>query len=165
MKNLKSAIIILAAIAVIVVAWKAMSGPKEYLPQEILAEEVIVEETILPQDQDNPQAGAEGSSLNETEEEAAKSNSMSDIQDLFSGCETDEDCVAVFPSCCKEAYAPYFINKQYEQEFIKEFKRISGEPEQCPEASKCPRSYFGGAKAACVSGRCLESIFNTPEFQ
>ncbi len=162
MKNIKSIIIILAALAVIVVAWKAMNGPKEYLPQEISAEEVIVEETILPREGDGPQTT---SGLNDTEEDAAKSNSMSDIQDLFSGCETDEDCVAVFPSCCKEAYAPYFVNKQYEQELIKEYKRVSGEPEQCPEASKCPRSYFGGAKAACVSGRCLQSIFNTPEYQ
>ncbi len=172
MKNIKSAIIILAALAVIVVAWKAMSKPQDKISAgenaangEVVAEEVIVEETILPQDQEAAQPEKEIIGYEATEEDAAKSNSMSDIQDLFSGCETDEDCVAVYPSCCKEAYAPYFVNKQYEQELIKEYKRVSGEPEQCPEVSKCPRSYFGGAKAACVSGRCLQSIFDTPEFQ
>ena len=171
MKNIKSIVIILAALAVIVVAWQTMSKQQTAAPagenaaQEVLTDEDIVEETALPQDQQTAQPEKEITSYEATEEDAAKSNSMSDIQDLFSGCETDDDCVAVYPSCCKEAYAPYFVNKQYEQELIKEYKRISGEPEQCPELSKCPRSYFGGAKAACVSGRCLQSIFNTPEYQ
>ena len=127
---------------------------------ETVAAEVIVEETVLPQD--NAQSANQAE---EADAEAEKANSMSDIQELFSGCQEDADCAVVFPSCCKEAYAPYFVNKQYEKELIKEYKRITGEPEKCPEVSRCPRSYFGGAKAACVSGRCLQSIFDTPAFQ
>lgn len=127
---------------------------------ETVAAEVIVEETVLPQD------NAQGANqAEEADAEAEKANSMSDIQELFSGCQEDADCAVVFPSCCKEAYAPYFVNKQYEKELVKEYKRITGEPEKCPEVSRCPRSYFGGAKAACVSGRCLQSIFDTPAFQ
>lgn len=129
---------------------------------ETVAAEVIVEETVLPQD--NAQ-GANQAEEADADAEAEKANSMSDIQELFSGCQEDADCAVVFPSCCKEAYAPYFVNKQYEKELIKEYKRITGEPEKCPEVSSCPKSYFGGAKAACVSGRCLQSIFDTPAFQ
>lgn len=156
MKNIKLMIFALAALTLVCAACKQPSAEQG----ETVAAEVIVEETLLPQD------NAQGE--NQTEEadaEAEKANSMSDIQELFSGCQEDADCAVVFPSCCKEAYAPYFVNKQYEKELIKEYKRITGEPEKCPEVSRCPRSYFGGAKAACVSGRCLQSIFDTPAFQ
>lgn len=156
MKNIKLMIFALAALTFICAACKQPSAEQG----ETVAAEVIVEETVLPQD--NAQGGNQAE---EADAEAEKANSMSDIQELFSGCQEDSDCAVVFPSCCKEAYAPYFVNKQYEKELIKEYKRITGEPEKCPEVSKCPRSYFGGAKAACVSGRCLQSIFDTPAFQ
>ncbi len=155
MKNIKLMIFVLAALALASACNKPAAEGTETVDAE-----VIVEETVLPQD--NAQGGNQAE---EAEAEAEKTNSMSDIQELFSGCQEDADCAVVFPSCCKEAYAPYFVNKQYEKELIKEYKRITGEPEKCPEVSKCPRSYFGGAKAACVSGRCLQSIFDKPEFE
>lgn len=156
MKNIKLMIFALAVLTLASAACKQPSAEQD----ETVTAEVIVEETVLPQD--NAQGGNQAE---ETDAEAEKANSMSDIQELFSGCREDADCAVVFPSCCKEAYAPYFVNKQYEKELIKEYKRITGEPEKCPEVSRCPRSYFGGAKAACVSGRCLQSIFDTPAFQ
>lgn len=156
MKNIKLMIFALAALTLASAACKQPSAEQG----ETVAAEVIVEETVLPQD--NVQGANQAE---EADAEAEKANSMSDIQELFSGCQEDADCAVVFPSCCKEAYAPYFVNKQYEKELIKEYKRITGEPEKCPEVSRCPRSYFGGAKAACVSGRCLQSIFDTPAFQ
>lgn len=156
MKNIKLMIFALAALTLASAACKQPSAEQG----ETVAAEVIVEETVLPQD--NAQSANQAE---EADAEAEKANSMSDIQELFSGCQEDADCAVVFPSCCKEAYAPYFVNKQYEKELIKEYKRITGEPEKCPEVSRCPRSYFGGAKAACVSGRCLQSIFDTPAFQ
>lgn len=156
MKNIKLMIFALAALMLASAACKQPSAEQG----ETVAAEVIVEETVLPQD------NAQGANqAEEADAEAEKANSMSDIQELFSGCQEDADCAVVFPSCCKEAYAPYFVNKQYEKELVKEYKRITGEPEKCPEVSRCPRSYFGGAKAACVSGRCLQSIFDTPAFQ
>lgn len=156
MKNIKLMIFALAALTLASAACKQPSAEQG----ETVAAEVIVEETVLPQD------NAQGANqAEEADAEAEKANSMSDIQELFSGCQEDEDCAVVFPSCCKKAYAPYFVNKQYEKELIKEYKRITGEPEKCPEVSSCPKSYFGGAKAACVSGRCLQSIFDTPAFQ
>ncbi len=156
MKNIKLMIFVLAALTLASAACKQPSAEQG----ETVAAEVIVEETVLPQD------NAQGANqVEEADAEAEKANSMSDIQELFSGCQEDADCAVVFPSCCKEAYAPYFVNKQYEKELVKEYKRITGEPEKCPEVSRCPRSYFGGAKAACVSGRCLQSIFDTPAFQ
>ena len=148
----------LAALTLASAACKQPSAEQD----ETVAAEVIVEETVLPQD--NAQ-GANQAEEADADAEAEKANSMSDIQELFSGCQEDADCAVVFPSCCKEAYAPYFVNKQYEKELVKEYKRITGEPEKCPEVSSCPKSYFGGAKAACVSGRCLQSIFDTPAFQ
>lgn len=156
MKNIKLMIFALAALTIASAACKQPSAEQG----ETVAAEVIVEETVLPQDNAQGPNQAE-----EADAEAEKANSMSDIQELFSGCQEDSDCAVVFPSCCKEAYAPYFVNKQYEKELVKEYKRITGEPEKCPEVSRCPRSYFGGAKAACVSGRCLQSIFDTPAFQ
>lgn len=158
MKNIKLMIFALAALTLASAACKQPSAEQG----ETVAAEVIVEETVLPQD--NAQ-GANQAEEADADAEAEKANSMSDIQELFSGCQEDADCAVVFPSCCKEAYAPYFVNKQYEKELIKEYKRITGEPEKCPEVSSCPKSYFGGAKAACVSGRCLQSIFDTPAFQ
>lgn len=156
MKNIKLMIFALTALTLASAACKQPSAEQG----ETVAAEVIVEETVLPQD--NAQSANQAE---EADAEAEKANSMSDIQELFSGCQEDADCAVVFPSCCKEAYAPYFVNKQYEKELVKEYKRITGEPEKCPEVSRCPRSYFGGAKAACVSGRCLQSIFDTPAFQ
>ena len=156
MKNIKLMIFALAALTLASAACKQPSAEQG----ETVAAEVIVEETVLPQD--NAQSANQAE---EADAEAEKGNSMSDIQELFSGYQEDADCAVVFPSCCKEAYAPYFVNKQYEKELVKEYKRITGEPEKCPEVSRCPRSYFGGAKAACVSGRCLQSIFDTPAFQ
>lgn len=158
MKNIKLMIFALAALTLASAACKQPSAEQG----ETVAAEVIVEETVLPQD--NAQ-GANQAEEADADAEAEKANSMSDIQELFSGCQEDADCAVVFPSCCKEAYAPYFVNKQYEKELVKEYKRITGEPEKCPEVSSCPKSYFGGAKAACVSGRCLQSIFDTPAFQ
>lgn len=155
MKNIKLTILALAVFTLFAAACNKPSAT-----EETVSAEVVVEETVLPQDNATEAVAAE-----ELDAEAETSNSMSDIQELFSGCKEDADCAVVFPSCCKEAYAPYFVNKQYEKELIKEYKRLTGEPEKCPEVSKCPRSYFGGAKAACVSGRCLQSIFDTPAFQ
>lgn len=158
MKNIKLMIFTAAALTLIASACNKPAAEGT----EVDEAEVIVAETVLPQDE------AQNGNFTEEAEvdaEAEKADNMSDIQELFSGCQEDADCAVVFPSCCKEAYAPYFVNKQYEQELIKEYKRITGEPEKCPEVSKCPRSYFGGAKAACVSGRCLESLFDTPAFQ
>lgn len=160
MKNIKLMIFALAALTLASAACKQPSAEQG----ETVAAEVIVEETVLPQDNAQGANQAEEADA-DADAEAEKANSMSDIQELFSGCQEDADCAVVFPSCCKEAYAPYFVNKQYEKELVKEYKRITGEPEKCPEVSSCPKSYFGGAKAACVSGRCLQSIFDTPAFQ
>lgn len=158
MKNIKFLAFILA---LTVLAACGKSPANEADTEEVsTSESVVVEETVLPETGDSNSFKEE-----DMDKEAAQSDNMGDIQELFSGCQTDADCAVVFPSCCKEAYAPYFVNNEYKDELIKEYKRITGEPEQCPEVSKCPRSSFAGAKAACVGGRCLESIFDKPAFQ
>ena len=53
-----------------------------------------------------------------------------------SGCQEDADCAVVFPSCCKEAYAPYFVNKQYEKELIKESPANRKNARKFPDAQE-----------------------------
>jgi len=73
-------------------------------------------------------------------------------------CMTNEDCVAVFPTCCGEANPPFYVNKEYQKEFIKEYKRINRE-ETCPVAQQCPISYFGMAtKTVCKKNICIEAM-------
>ena len=121
--------------------------------------EITVEETFVPQTNDEVKdAGFQQETA--SSEDTQKAGNINDIQILFSDCNSDEDCVAIYPSCCKEAYTPFFINKTYEQEFVSEYKRISGEPETCPEDIKCPDTNFSGSRAACLSGKCVEALMD-----
>ena len=151
----KSAVILFAAI----IALAACNQAPQSAPE---AEEVAVaEDAIISEGGDVQERIFEEETA--PEGEIQQSNSMIDIQNLFSGCVSSEECMAVYPSCCKEAQAPFFINKEYEQEFIQQYKRVSGEPEVCPENIQCPDKNFGGSHVVCVSGKCLEAIMDVQE--
>lgn len=134
----------------------ACNKPQEAQQPIVEEAEVTVEETFVPEtNQEAKEAGLQEE--NTLAENTEKAGNINDIQALFAECNTDEDCVAVYPSCCKEAFAPFFINKQYESEFIQEFKRLSNEPTPCQQ---CPDTNFSGSKSVCLSGKCVEAIMD-----
>lgn len=135
----------------------ACNKPQEAQTPVAEEAEITVEETFVPQTNDEVKdAGLQQETA--SSEDTQKAGNINDIQILFSDCNNDEDCIPVYPSCCKEAYTPFFINKAYENEFLSEYKRISGEPDPCTQDIKCPDTNFAGSKAACLSGRCVEAI-------
>lgn len=138
----------------------ACNKPQEAEKPAVEEVAVTVEETIVPETTQETAQEAKDADLQEenaTAENTEKAGNINDIQALFAECNTDEDCVAVYPSCCKEAFAPFFINKKYTDEFTKEFKRLSNEPTPCP---KCPDTNFSGSKSVCLSGKCVEAIMD-----
>ena len=73
-------------------------------------------------------------------------------------CNTDADCVAVFPTCCGTANPPFYINRQYKEQFTEKYKEINHE-QVCEVTLKCPISYFGMAtKTKCDKNICVEAI-------
>lgn len=136
------AVVIIAAVAAYFFVFNGVKKSEETIPEttEFTAEEIVVN------------APAEDIYM-------VREAEIASVTEEMNKCFTKQDCTPVFPSCCAEAMQPYFINISSKDAFIGMYKKVFNEPETCPEFSRCPRSFFGGAKADCINGVCAEAVF------